>query len=116
VVSHDLTRLIARGAEAHAVHHRIQAAFQKLQQCLTGNALALIGFGVSLAELALEHTVDAANFLFFAQLRGIAGEPALLLSVLPGRIAAALHRTLVREALLALQKQLLALAPALPAF
>src|SRR6185295_15443500 len=53
--------------------------------------------------------------LLLPQLSGIARGPRLLLAMLARRVAAAFHRAFVGEALLPLQKQLLAFTPALPA-
>jgi hypothetical protein len=57
-----------------------------------------------------------AHLLLLAQLLAVVGKPrTALLPVLAGRVGAALDRTLVGEALLALEKELFAFSPAMPA-
>ena len=80
-----------------------------------GDAFAPIRLCIDSSELALKHAVDTPHLLLFPQLRGIARGPRLLLTVLTGRITATLYWAFVGEALLALQKQLLAFTPALAA-
>src|SRR5256885_8871308 len=116
VMAHHLARLGARGAEAHPIGHRVEARFEELQQPLAGHALGARRLGVGLAELALEHAVDAAQLLLLAQLLAVVGEPrAALLTVLARGVGAALDGAFVGEALLALQEQLLAFPAALAA-
>jgi hypothetical protein len=115
-VADDLTRFGARGAEAHAISHAVEPAFEYLQQRFAGHLLATRGFVIALAELALEQAVGAAHLLFFAKLNAVTRKAGVLLPVLSRRIVAALDRALVGEALFALEKQFLAFATALPAF
>jgi hypothetical protein len=76
-----------------------------------------LGIAEHFAELALEHAVDAADLLLFAQLRAVTGQAlAGLLAVLAGRIGTALDGTFVSEALFAFEEELFALAAALAAF
>src|SRR5205814_10321385 len=111
-----LPRFRARGAEAHAVGDRVQARLEELQQALAGDALRLGGAGVGLAELALEHAVDAAHFLLLAQLLAVVREPhAALLAVLARSVGATLDAALVGKAFLALEEKLLAFPAALAA-
>ena len=116
-MAHDLAGLGARGAEAHAIHHGVEARLEQLQQQpLAGHALGARRLGVGLAELALEQAVDVAHLLLLAQLLAVVGKPrAALLAVLAGRVGTALDRALVGEALLSLEEELLALPPAVPA-
>jgi hypothetical protein len=115
-MAHHLARLGARGAEAHAVGHRIEARLEQLQQALAGYPLGARRLGIGPAELALEQAVDAAQLLLLAQLLAVVRQalPALL-AVLSRRIGAALHRAFVGKALLALEEKLLALPAALAA-
>src|SRR5262249_3010920 len=117
VVAHDLARFGPARSESHAVRDRIQARLEDLQEPLAGHALAARRLGVGLAELALEEPVDAAQLLLFTQLLAeVRHAAAALLPVLPRRVAAALDRAFVGEALLALEEQLFPFAAALPAF
>ena len=70
--------------------------------------------GIRGAELALKQAVDAAHLLLFAKLLAEVGKPhSALLTVLTGRIAAALDCTLVGETFLAFEEELLPLSTAL---
>ncbi len=115
-MAHDLARLGAARAEAHAVGHRVETRLEQLQKALARDALAARGLRVGLAELALEQPVDAAQLLLLAQLLAEIGHAAAaLLAVLSRRVAAPLDRAFVGEALLALEEELLSLAAALAA-
>src|SRR5438132_4980924 len=116
VMAHDLARLGAARAEPHAVRNGIQARLQQLQKTLARHAFAARGLCIGLAELALEQPVYAAQLLLLPQLLAEIGHTAAaFLSVLSRRIAAALDRAFVGEALLALEEELLPLAAALAA-
>src|SRR5579875_4233302 len=109
----ELARLSARGREAEPHEHVVEAALERAQQVLTGDARLAGGLLVIDPELALEHAVVALGLLLLAQLQAVL---ALLLAAAPmlaGRVAAALDAALVREAALALEEQLLTLAAAL---
>src|SRR5207244_6269570 len=70
------------------------------------------------AELPLRQTVDALHLLLLARRLGVLGALAPAsrgLAVLAGRVGAALHGALLREAARALEKQLRALPAAQPA-
>ena len=84
LVGHKLSRLGARRAEAHAVNHIVEPAFEQLQQILAGRALAPGRFLVIAAKLFLENAVGAAHFLLLAQLHAIVRQPPPALSVLTG--------------------------------
>ena len=117
VVAHDLPRFVARGAETHAEANRVQARFEQLQQALAGDAFLARCHRVDAAKLALEDAVDAADFLFLAQLLAVIREAlAALLAVLAWRIGAALDGAFVGKTFLAFEEQFLALATALAAF
>src|SRR5690606_25720687 len=64
------------------------------------------------AELALEHTVDAANLLLLAKANAVLGELDPALPVLAGRIGTPVEGALVRVAALALEEELEAFAAA----
>src|SRR5256885_214082 len=116
VVPHDLARLGAARAEPHAVRNCVQARLQELQKTLARHAFAARSLRIGLAELALEEPVYAAQLLLLAQLLAEIGHTAAaFLSVLSRRIAAALDRAFVGEALLALEEEFLPLAAALAA-
>ena len=86
---------------------------EQVGACLT---FLTVGLGEDLAELPLEHTVYAADFLLLTQLRAIARQALSgRLAVLAGSIGAALHGTLVGKALFALEEEFLSLAAALTA-
>src|SRR5436190_16483279 len=113
---HDLARFGATRAEPHTVRNGVQTRLQQLQKALARYALAARGLRIGLAELALEEPVYAAQLLLLPQLLAEIGHAAAaFLSVLSRRIAAALDRAFVGEALLALEKELLPLAAALAA-
>src|SRR5262249_1572225 len=99
-----------------AIGDVVQARLEQLQQPLAGDALGARRLVIRLAELALEQAVDVAHLLLLAQLLAVVGEArAGFLAVLPGRVAAPIHRALVGEAFLALEEELLPLAAAMTA-
>ena len=87
-----------------------------MQQSLARDFLGARGQLVGIAELAFQHAVNAAYLLLFAQLRAVVGTAQIFLAVLAGRVRAALNGTLVGEALLAFEEELLAFPAALAAF
>src|SRR6185437_11432178 len=78
LVRDQLARLRAGHCEAHAVHDVVEAGFQQAQQVFAGVALQLGGLLVAVAELALEHAIDALDLLLLAQLYGVIGRPRTL--------------------------------------
>ncbi len=112
-VADQLARLPARGREAEAYQHVVQAALEQREQVLARDAGLARGLLVVAVELALEHAVVAAGLLLLAQLDAVLALFHAATAVLAGRIRAALDPALVRQAALALQEQLLALTPAL---
>jgi hypothetical protein len=64
-------------------------------------------------ELLLEHLVVPAGLLLLAKLKEVLALLDAAAAVLPRRIRATLYRTLVGEAALALQEELLCLTTAL---
>src|SRR5262249_11221092 len=105
-VPHELARFGARGREAHAVDHVVQAPFEQLQQDLAGDAARALGHLEVAAELPFEDAVHALDLLLLAQLQRILGELRPALAVLAGRVVAAFDRALVGVAALALQEEL----------
>ena len=95
----------AAGAEAHAVDHAIQAAFQVGQHHIAGDAFGQRGLLEVVAELGFEQAVDAAGLLLFAQLQAIADQLRLaVLAMLPGDEVALFDGALLGVAALAFQK------------
>src|SRR6185437_12172283 len=77
-VRDELARLRAGHRKAHAIHDVVEARFQQAQQVFTGVALQLGSLLVVVAELALEHAIDALDLLLLAQLHGIVGRTRTL--------------------------------------
>src|SRR6266542_4440936 len=114
-VTHHLPRFPARGGHAQAEHDVVQAALQQLEQVLTRASALTLGHGEVAAELALEHTVDALGLLLLAQLDAVVGRLGPGQPVLARGIVPPLDGALVAEAPRALEEQLDAFTPALPA-
>ena len=114
-VRHELTRFRAAHGKAQTVDHVIQTALQNGEQVLAGLAGTALRKIVVAAELLLEHAVVSLGLLLLTQLQAVLGVLAAALAVLAGVAAAALHGALAGVASVALQKELLALAAALPA-
>src|SRR5215468_3934140 len=110
-----LTRLSARGGHAQAEHHIVQPALEQLEQVLPRTPALALGDGEVAAELALQHTVDALGLLLLAELDAVVRELRPGQSVLARRIVPPLDGALVAEAPRALEEQLDAFTPALPA-
>src|SRR5205085_884180 len=85
---------------------RQAAQLEQAQEVFAGHALFALGPLEVLAELRLEHAVDALGLLLLAQLHAERRELAAVLAVLPGRIVAALDRAPVGEAARTLQEEL----------
>src|SRR5262249_12970217 len=112
-VADELARLRARRREAEPVDDVVQARFEHPQQVLACDARALGRLRVVGAELVFEQAVVAARLLLLAQLQEVLGLLDAPAAVLARRIRTALDRAFLRQAALALQKELHALAPAL---
>src|SRR5205085_12004941 len=84
-------------------------------EVLAGDAVLAVGLGVEVAELLLEDAVDAAGLLLLPELEHVLRLPDAPPPVLPRRVGPPLDRALHGVALWALEEQLHALPPALPA-
>src|SRR4029079_6212328 len=93
----------------------VEARLEHPQQRLAGDARALRGLRVVRAELLLEQAVVAGRLLVFAQLQQILALLDAAAAVLARRVAAALDGALLRQAALALEEELHALAAAVAA-
>src|SRR5215813_12362334 len=114
-VADQLPRLAPRSGHAQAEYHVVQPPLEQLQQVLAGAAALALGHGEVTAELALQHTVDPLGLLLLAELDAVVrelrpGQPVLARGIVPP-----LDGALVAEAPRALEEQLDAFAPALPA-
>src|SRR4051812_14109298 len=96
-MAHHLPSLGTRRTESHPIGHGIEPAFQHLQQRLACHFLRARRKLVGIAELALQHSVNTADLLLFAQLCTVVGAAQILLSMLARRIRTALDGTLVAE-------------------
>src|SRR4051812_19781311 len=114
-VADPLARLVAARRVAGAEHHVVETLLEHAQQVLAGDALLARGLRVEVAELLLEHSVDATRLLLLAQLEHVLALTDAAPTVQTRRVGPALDRALHRVALGALQEELHALAPAEPA-
>ena len=105
-VADDLPGVRARQRQPHAVDDVVEAPFERDEQRFAGNARALRRFLEVLAELALEHAVDALDLLLLAQLNVVVGRSATATTtVFTGGVVAALDGALVGQATGALQRR-----------
>src|SRR5207253_20573 len=105
-VTHQLARLTAGNPEAQPVDDIVQTPLQRLQQFRTRHTFGFDRVLEVVPELAFLGEVDAFSLLFFAQLQTVAYNLGLLvLPMLSGSEVAFLNRTLVAEALGALQEE-----------
>ena len=111
-VADDLARLVARIGEAEAVDDVVEARFEQADKVLARNAGAADGFLVVAHELLFEHAVGDAGALLLAQLEAAVGDLAAARRAGPGRVGTAIEAALGREAALALEEELLAVAAA----
>src|ERR1035441_7675031 len=115
-VAHDLAGLGAAGAETHAEDDAVQAALQVLHQVLAGDTLLQRCLLEGDTELAFQHAVHTAHFLFLAKLQAVADNLlGAVLAVLPGNKVALFDGAFLAVAALALEVEFHALTPALPA-
>ena len=112
-VAHELPSLAARHAEAEAIHHVVQTAFQLLQKHFAGHTLGARRLLEVVAELPLLGEVNALGLLFFAQLQAVADDFGFaVLAMLAGSEVALFDGTLIAETFGAFEEQLHALAAA----
>ena len=69
-VGDQLPALGARTAVAHPVDDVVQPAFQEAEQVLARGTLLAVGFLVVVAELLLQHAVEATHLLLLPELYG----------------------------------------------
>src|SRR5262249_42922113 len=105
-------RLGARGREAEAMDHVVEAPLEQAQHLLARPPLAPVRFLEVAAELPLEHAVDATHLLLLAEAHRVLGELDSPLPVLTGRVRPARVGALLGVAALTLQVELHALAAA----
>ena len=95
----------AARAEAHAINHAVQTALQVAHQVVAGDALLVRGFFEAGAELALQHAVDAPDFLLLTKLQAVAHDLRLAgLPVLSGNEVALFDGALFGVAALAFEE------------
>src|SRR5690242_8609240 len=114
-VTHDLPGLRQRTAKSQPVHDAVKAPLEQDQQVFTRDPRHPLRGVKSLLELLLHQAVDTPDLLLLAQADRELRKPRAGLPMRARRIVAALDGALVREAALALQKQLQPFAPAQPA-
>src|SRR6476659_6659162 len=114
-VADPLARLVATRRVAGPEHDVVQSLLEHAEQVLAGDALLAGGLGVEVAELLLEHAVDAPRLLLLAQLEHVLALTDATAAVQTRRVRPALDRALHRVALGALEEELHPLAPAEPA-
>ena len=112
----ELTRGLAAGREPHAVDHVIQPALECGEKVVTRDARQRRHLLEGVAELLLADAVDALDLLLLAELLRVLRRLAAAgraLAVLARRIRTTLDRTLLGEALGALEEELGSFAPTL---
>jgi hypothetical protein len=86
---------------------------EQAKQVRAGHTGLAAGLGVVVPKLLLEHAVVAPRLLLLPQLQPVLGLTRATPAVIAGRIVAPLNAALVRQAALALEEELGALAAAL---
>ena len=117
-VTNELARAPCGWREAHAVDHVVETALERGEQVVARDARERGHPLERVAELLFADAVDALDLLLLAELLGVLRRLAAAagaLAVLPRRVRTALDGALLGEALGALEEQLGAFAPALPA-
>ena len=112
-MTHQLTGLTARGAEAEPVHDVVEAHLEQLEKVLTRDAVLAAGGHVVVMELLLEHLIVATRLLLLAQLQKVLALLDAAAAVLARRVRTPLYGALVCKAALALEEELLRLPAAL---
>ena len=105
-VADELAGLITTGGEAGAEHDVVEPQLEHPEQGLTRDAALACASAYMVAELLLEHAVDAAGLLLLPQLEQVLALADAATAVLTGRVRLALDRAVHRVALRALQEQL----------
>ncbi len=84
-VEHKLTGCCAGGSDAKTVNHVVEAAFQKLEENLTGDTLGAGCLVEEIAELLLENAVGVFCLLLLTELNSVLRRfAATVLTVLAG--------------------------------
>ena len=91
-VAHELTSLRTRRGETEAIDDVVEAQLEEAQKLLTRDALTTRGLRVVIAELLLQHAVDARALLLLALLQQVFALLGTRATVLAGRVRAALKR------------------------
>src|SRR5262245_46154526 len=112
-MTNQLPGLAPRSREAKPDEDVVEARLEQPQEVLAGDAVLARSLLVVGAELFLQHLVVAARLLLLAQLQAVLGLAQTAAAMLAGRVGTPLDTALVGEAALALEEELLALAPAL---
>src|SRR5919197_2834934 len=112
-VADQLAGLATRRGEAEADEDVVEAALEQRQQVLAGDARLRRRLLVVAAELLLQNAVVAAGLLLLAELHAVLALLLAATTVVARRVRAALDATLVGEAALPLQEELLSLTTAL---
>src|SRR5690606_4773081 len=117
-VADQLARGLAARREAHPVDHIVQAALEGREEVVARHARQGGHLLERVAELTLRHAIDALDLLLLTELLRVLAHLAAagrVLAVLTRGIRTTLDRALLGEALRALEEQLRAFTPALPA-
>src|SRR4051812_33955949 len=112
-VTDQLPGLTPRRGKAESHEHVVEPALEQPQQVLSGDAGLAAGLVVVVAELLFEQLVVTARLLLLPKLMPVLRLTHSATAVLARRVRTSLHRALVGEAALTLQKELQALPAAL---
>jgi len=111
-VPYELPGFLLGTGKTHPLDNIIKPSFKKLQEVIARNTLHALSLLKIPTELALQHTVDTPNFLFFSELYAVFRLFDSPLAMLPRRIASSGYSALIRVAALGLKKELHPLSPA----
>src|SRR5688572_23141741 len=117
-VADELSRCLATGGEAHAVHDVVETALQCGEEIVSGDSGLRCNALESIAELFFAYSIDALDLLLLAELLRVLGHLATSGgrgSMLSGGRRTTLDGALFGEALGALEEQLRPFAAALAA-
>src|SRR4029450_10882917 len=93
-VADELAGLGPRAGEAHPVDDVVEAQLERPEKALARDAGAVLGDVEVVAELALEHAIDATDLLLLAKLEAEVAHLATAHAVLARRCRAALEGAL----------------------